>query len=148
MSDFTDAGVLDILAGGSSAPLTVLGLSQVGLACWSEGQELGDLQVWGTLDGSGGRIVSLDIFDDDFEILGGDQRWGNIEYAAFLAQFSQYVVTSFLDDNLAVDVNFETPSSFRDPAVRRVLIDSLALTKPPSALYENLRDYCAACLAA
>jgi hypothetical protein len=146
MSDFVDPGVLRILQGGAVSQLTQQGVCEIGLACVSQAQEYGSLQIWGTADPTGSSLMSVDIFDDDFEILANEARWNNAEYASFFLQFPELLVTSFIDDNLAVDVNFETPTEFADSSVRQALIESLNLTGELSPLLSNLRAFSIAVL--
>ena len=146
MGDIRSDRVLRILTGGAAEPLTDHDIGELLLACVSEAQELGQLQVWATFD-SKDRLISVDLFDDDFEILGGDDRWGNTEYAKFFATNPQYMSYEFFEGNFAVDVTFTTPTEFQNPGVKQALVDSLRMAQPSTPLYANMRDYAIAWLA-
>jgi len=146
MSGFVNPILQGVHGTGVPQELDRNALLELLMACISDAQEEGNLTIWGTLDASGTELESLDLFDDDFEILGGESRWQNEDYALVFEEFGRYVVTSWLDDNLAVDVDFPLGSAFSDQEHRRALVASLELTHPTDDLLRNAREYCTAWL--
>lgn len=142
----SDAVLLQILSGGKVEPLTTSGIEELWLAmaAWNQGTD-GTLQLWADTD-TNGTIVGIDIFDDEVDL--GDVGTLGSEFSEFFNAIGRkgWLVLSLIDNNCAVDIDFEVPTTLHDSEVRRRLIASLEVSTTQNPLHEAMKTYATALL--
>lgn len=137
----TDAGLLAIMSGSEPSSLSNLGIEQLYMTCLAWNQETdGTTQVWASTNDEG-RIVRMDIFDSEIDL--GDLSQLQTVYCDFFntAWLQGHLVVSLLEQNTAIDIDYEVPGELDDPEVRQRLAASAAAQSERSDLHASMAKY-------